>query len=116
MDGVAVGRDAANEAVEKDDFDVEGDLYQFEHQPDDGREVVASVALCADDAAALFDFGDLPDGLCGLVRAGNLLRREIAGCFQGGGELPDCKGVAGDVDFVAVVNHHVDGVNRDEKQ
>ena len=88
VDGFAVGRDAAGEAVEKDGFDVEGDLHQFEHQPGDGGEIVAAVALRADDAAAVFDLGDPADRLCGIVRAGNLFRGKVAGRFQRCGELP----------------------------
>lgn len=58
VDGVAVSRDAAGEAVEKNHLDVERDLHQLECQPSDGRQFVASVALRADDAAAVLDLGD----------------------------------------------------------
>lgn len=49
------------EAVEKNHLDVERDLHQLECQPSDGRQFVASVALRADDAAAVLDLGDPAD-------------------------------------------------------
>ena len=116
VDGVAVSRDAAGEAVEKNHLDVERDLHQLECQPSDGRQFVASVALRADDAAAVLDLGDPADRPCGFVRAGNPLCRKVPRGFQGRGKLLYGRCVEGDVDFVAVMNIHVDRVDRHEEQ
>lgn len=82
----------------------------------DGRQFVASVALRADDAAAVLDLGDPADRPCGFVRAGNPLCRKVPRGFQGRGKLLYGRCVEGDVDFVAVMNIHVDRVDRHEEQ
>ena len=102
--------------MEKNHLDVERDLHQLECQPSDGRQFVASVALRADDAAAVLDLGDPADRPCGFVRAGNPLCRKVPRGFQGRGKLLYGRCVEGDVDFVAVMNIHVDRVDRHEEQ
>jgi len=70
----------------------------------------------ADAAAAVLDLGDPADRPCGFVRAGNPLCRKVPRGFQGRGKLLYGRCVEGDVDFVAVMNIHVDRVDRHEEQ
>lgn len=56
------------------------------------------------------------DRPCGFVRAGNPLCRKVPRGFQGRGKLLYGRCVEGDVDFVAVMNIHVDRVDRHEEQ
>ena len=116
VDGVAARYDAADEAVEENHLDVEGRLQQFEHQPYGRGQLVGAVALRADHAAAPFDLGDLTDDLQGLLRAGNLLGREMPGGPQRQRQLFHGRSIDRNVELVAVMDIHVRGEDGKKQQ
>ena len=116
VDGIAARYDAADKAVEKNYLDVEGRLQQFEHQPYGRGQFVGAVALRADHAAAPFDLGDLTDDLQGLLRAGNLLGREMPGGPQRQRQLFHGRSIDRNVELVAVMDIHVRGEDGKKQQ